>query len=113
MWNWIAAVGVTIEFAGFATLAVELVRTLRSDILDSVKITRKRTALDKIVVSDGDNAGIALVGGQLEELIKQINSRQSALRGRMTLIVIGAGISAFGCAMQIVGSFGQALHPTP
>jgi hypothetical protein len=115
MWNWIAAFGVTIEFLGFATLAVEIVRTLKSDILDNVKITRKRTTLNRMVVSDGveDEAGIALEGGQLEELIKQINSRQSALRERMQLIMIGAGATAIGCAMQVVGSFGQALQIPP
>ncbi len=106
MWNWISAIGVTIEFVGFAILAIEVYRTLNSDILDNLQVVAEKSAADSMVVDD--ESGLHFDGGQIGKLIEQINARQVSLRSRKSLIRIGAIISAVGCIGQIVGSFGQA-----
>ncbi|ODM74989.1 hypothetical protein A6452_38685 [Bradyrhizobium elkanii] len=106
MWNWISAIGVTIEFVGFAILAIEVYRTLNSDILDNLQVVAEKSAADSMVVDD--ESGLHFDGGQIGKLIEQINVRQVSLRSRKSLIRIGAIISAVGCIGQIVGSFGQA-----
>ncbi|MBR0855469.1 hypothetical protein [Bradyrhizobium liaoningense] len=109
MWNWVAAFGVLVELFGFATLTYELARTLRSDTFDAVKIEAQNGAAETISVFDGPDGYIDFDGGRLGALLQQLNGRQSALRDRMKLIVVGALFSGFGCFIQLVGSLGQAI----
>ncbi|MCC8966155.1 hypothetical protein H8A95_28485 [Bradyrhizobium sp. Pear76] len=106
MWNWISAIGVSVEFAGFVILAIEVYRTLNSDILENLEIVAEKSATDSMIVDD--ETDLHFGGGQIGKLIEQINARQASLRSRKNLIRIGAIISAVGCIGQIVGSFGQA-----
>lgn len=70
MWTiWIAAFGVAIEFAGFATLAYELVQTNKLASIDTTAIVRERDDFNLMLVrdgvGDGDSKPTSIEGGGL------------------------------------------------
>jgi hypothetical protein len=116
MWtNWVAAFGVLIEFLGFGTLAYELMKTNKSTILETVDLAGEQIDIETIVFSKaehpGETSGGAIKGGIVGKLIEGMRARENELRIRTGLIVRGVVISAIGCALQVIGSFGQALQP--
>lgn len=118
MWaNWIAAFGVLIEFVGFGTLAYELMKTNKSTILETLDLAGEQADVETLVFYEadqpGERAGGAFKGGLVGKLIEGIRAREDELRIRTGLIVRGVIISALGCALQMVGSFGQALQSPP
>ncbi|MGY4177773.1 hypothetical protein ACVIHH_003064 [Bradyrhizobium sp. USDA 4518] len=110
MWTWIAAWGTLIEFVGFVTLGYEVWQTTKLTIIESVDVAKEKTAFEQLIVSDGPDGRVDVVGGVIG---KQIDARRKAvneLRDRMALIVRGLVISAAGAALQVLGNFGQALN---
>lgn len=119
MWaNWVGAFGVLIEFVGFWTLAYELYQASKSTILETLDLAAEKSDFDRIVLSDaeGEPDGLghsAVEGGRIGKLLDHIKSREAELRKRMDLIIRGVAVTAIGCLMQMVGSFGQALQSGP
>jgi len=110
MWNWISAFGVLVELFGFGTLAYELWRTGQANIVDTVDLAGENTAFETVLISDGPDGRAEMEGGILGKQIAALRGSELKLRERMTLIIRGVVISAIGCLMQVVGSFGQALN---
>jgi hypothetical protein len=66
--------------------------------------------------AEGEPDGLghsAVEGGRIGKLLDHIKSREAELRKRMDLIIRGVAVTAIGCLMQMVGSFGQALQSGP
>lgn len=109
MWNWIAAFGVLIELFGFGTLAYELWQTSKAEIIETAELSKLTSAFDRITVFDGPEGHASIEGGVIGRQLEALKAGEIKLRERMILIARGAIISAIGCVLQVVGSFGQAL----
>jgi hypothetical protein len=125
MWNWISAIGVTIEFAGFALLAWDLWKTTNQEVLEAAQLSRERVDFKTLVVEEDDvdprryvdggappnQGGGRFEGGILDLLLGQRREDILKIYAKLAVIRVGVSISAVGAALQVVGSFGQALHP--
>ena len=115
MWaNWTAAFGVLIEFVGFGTLAYDLWQTNRGTIRETVELKAEETDAVRMVVSQadkpGESSGIGVEGGRISKLLDQIAFREGDLRKQTALVLRGIIITAFGCLLQTIGSFAQAIQ---
>jgi hypothetical protein len=107
MWNWIGAFGVLIEFVGFLTLAYEIWKTSKMQIFETISLSAKPAAFDRITV--GSNGGM-VEGGIIGEQIESIRRSELKLRERLNLILRGLFFTAAGSALQVIGGFGQVLQ---
>jgi hypothetical protein len=105
---------VLVEFVGFGTLAYELMQTNKSTTLETIDLAGEQTDFGQISISEPDKPGerwrSTIEGGIIGKLIDAIRAREAELRIRTGLIVRGVVITAIGCALQVIGSFGQALQ---
>jgi hypothetical protein len=112
-----AAFGVLIEFVGFGTLAYDLIQTNRSTTRETVELNAEKFDAGRIVVfqadKPGEHSGVGIEDGLVGKLLDRIRSREDELRKQTAVILRGVVISAIGCALQVVGSFGQALQSCP
>jgi hypothetical protein len=110
--NWISAAGNAIEIAGFAFLAIELMKTNTSAIVENGEMRSLDVAADCLIgyeSDDGKAGGLRFEGGVLGKLIDNINARQLELTKSKVLINKGLKWTGIGIVVQFVGSLGQAL----
>lgn len=112
--TWVAAIGVTIEFAGFGILAYELKKTNKSAIVEAKGYKEQRSDFERIVITvpdkKGEKGSASIEGALIGDLIKNMKAREDDLERSRALIVRGIQVTAAGAFLQVLGSFSQAWY---
>jgi hypothetical protein len=111
--QWVGAIGIFIEFIGFAILGFELMQTNKKALDEAKLLAAQRSLFDTLAldfgsISDPSSGSTLVEGGILGHLIESIPRREAEAARSRTMILTGVSVSAIGVVFQIVGAFGQA-----